>query len=152
MCSPERREGNAGALGGVTGKADSLIAATAGHEPEASCLGTGDGHDSGPRAHDSKSHRSIIQVDVHKSSRLQQSFLVERPVVRVHVVSQSTGRYFTHTSVAENQNLSAKQQADMLRMPGHPTMMTMHRGEKYCVGTLDFIPAIQTQVSVRQCL
>lgn len=80
------------------------------------------------------------------------SFVVERPVVRVHVVDAATGSYVKRPghSAAGLHLLERQEQQRMLDSPGHETMTTVYQQQEHGLmatspAILSHVPPIQTQ-------
>jgi hypothetical protein len=74
------------------------------------------------------------------------SFVVERPVVRVHVVDGATGSYVKRTGHKSTglRFLQRQEQQRMLDAPGHEIMTTVYQQREQ--GTMAAVPAILSHV------
>lgn len=105
----------------------------------------------------SPEHELIIDTSIE---HLQTSGLLTVPskcLVRLHVVHRETGQYLSRHAphvahVADDAPaplLGAQEQQEMLRQPGHATMVTVYQKESAGVAALAHVPATQTRVSVQ---
>ena len=86
------------------------------------------------------------------------SFVVDAPIVRVHVVDADTGSYLKRTDHTSTglRFLERQEQQSMLEAPGHETMTTVyqwhaHGAMEASPSILSHVPPIQTQAWLPLC-
>lgn len=90
----------------------------------------------------------IMGLLISHHDQLAMGELVERPVLRVHVVDAVTGDYLRRPGMAPDCFPTPEQQQAMLNQPGHDTMTTVYDDNlEAFTAVLSYVPAIQTQAS-----
>lgn len=88
----------------------------------------------------------IMGLFISHHDQLAVSDLVERPVLRVHVVDAVTGAYLRRPGMEPDRFPSEQQQQAMLDAPGHDTMTTVYNNHlEAFTAVLSYVPATQTQ-------
>lgn len=87
-------------------------------------------------------------LTISHHDQLAMGKLVERPVLRVHVVDAVTGDYLRRPGMEPGLFPTSQQQQAMLNQPGHETMTTVYDDNlEAFTAILSYVPAIQTQES-----
>eukprot|EP00892_Ulva_mutabilis_P004258 jgi/Ulvmu1/2203/UM013_0049.1 len=113
---------------------------------------TAGGRDTTPQPQDRNevsvdaTHSCIMGLLISHHDQLATSKLVERPILRVHVVDAVTGDYLQRPGMSVARFPSERQQQDMLDSPGHDTMTTVYNENlEAFTAVLSHVPATQTQ-------